>query len=76
MTTLKEALRLVGITDEKEAVHIVPVSYSKNPRIYGEVMPVEAVRKTFDLKRTYVDRIDCVCPDGQFLFWEFHVFKE
>ena len=74
MTTLKEALRLVGQTEDKQVVHIVP--YDKSPLIYGEVLSVKDVREKFDLKRTYVHKIDYICfNDGQFLYWEFHVFK-
>ena len=73
MTTLKEALRLVGQTEDKQVVHIVP--YDKSPLIYGEVLSVKAVREKFDLKRTYVDKIECCYPDGQFLFWEFYVYE-
>ena len=74
LTTLKEALRLVGVLNRDTTVHIIPIEKAEQKYIYGKVLSMKEVKDTYDLKRTMCHRIDYDCfNDGQFLYWEFYV---
>lgn len=74
MTTLKEALRLIDLTDKNKIISIKMTSRKYDWE--SEVLSVQQLKNKYDLQHTYVNKIyHQTMSDGRFLFWEFEIFR-